>query len=57
MDAGWIYGGRLDLPAAVQLGAKLVRVEFPIEWTPAQLEETIAGYAEEGVRVERARDV
>lgn len=52
MDAGWIYGGQLDLPAAVQLGAKLVRVEFPIEWTPAQLEETIAGYAEKGVRVD-----
>jgi hypothetical protein len=52
VDAGWAYGGQLDLPAAVQLGAKLVRVEFPIEWTPAQLEATIAAYAEEGVRVD-----
>jgi hypothetical protein len=51
MNAGWVYPGQLDMAAATKLGAKLVRVEFPIEWTVAQLERTIAGYAEIGVRV------
>jgi hypothetical protein len=51
LNSGWIYSGNPDLTAAVQLGAKLVRVEFPIEYTPAQMERTIAGYAAQGIRV------
>jgi hypothetical protein len=51
VNAGRVYPGQLDLAAATQLGAKLVRVEFPIEASAAQLEKTIAGYAEIGVRV------
>jgi hypothetical protein len=40
-----------DLSATATLGAKLVRVEFPIGDTAAQLEPAIAKYAAEGVRV------
>ena len=41
----------LDLSATQTLGAKLVRVEFDIAETPAQLETAVADYANEGVRV------
>ncbi len=41
----------LDLQGAVLLGAKLVRVEFPIDTSPAQMEAVIAGYAAKGIRV------
>jgi hypothetical protein len=51
INAGWVYPGQLDLPAATTLGAKVVRVPFPIEWTTAQLEPTIAGWAAIGVAV------
>ncbi len=51
INAGRIYPGQVDLSGATQLGAKLVRVEFPIEWTAAQLEQTIAGYANAGIKV------
>lgn len=40
-----------DLTATATLGAKLVRVGFPIEDTVAQLEPAIAKYAAQGVRV------
>jgi hypothetical protein len=51
INAGWIYPGQLDASAVQTLGAKLVRVEFPIEWSAAQLQPTIAGYAAKGIRV------
>ena len=51
MNAGWVYPGQLDTQAVVTLKAKVVRVNFPIEWTAAQLRPTIAGYAALGVRV------
>ena len=35
----------------MQLGAKLVRIEFPIQTAPAQMEAVIAGYAAKGIRV------
>lgn len=41
----------LDFAASTKLGAKLVRIEFPIGDTPAQLEPVIADYAERGIRV------
>ncbi|MGH2853393.1 MAG: hypothetical protein ACRDLF_04280 [Solirubrobacteraceae bacterium] len=41
----------LDLQGSVQLGAKLVRIEFPIETAPAQMESVIGGYAAKGIRV------
>jgi hypothetical protein len=41
----------LDLQGSVLLGAKLVRIEFPIETTPAQMESVIGGYAAKGIRV------
>jgi hypothetical protein len=40
-----------DLVVAATLGAKLVRVGFPIEDTAAQLEPTIEKYADEGIKV------
>ena len=40
-----------DFVATATLGAKLVRVAFPIEDTAAQLEPAIAKYAAQGVRV------
>lgn len=40
-----------DLAATATLGAKLVRIGFPIEDTVAQLEPAIAKYAAQGVRV------
>jgi len=40
-----------DFVATAMLGAKLVRLSFPIEDTAAQLEPTIAKYAAQGVRV------
>ena len=39
------------MASVTTLGAKIVRVEFPIEWTAPQLEKTIAGYAALGIRV------
>jgi hypothetical protein len=51
VNAGWIYNGQLDEQAVATLGAKIVRVNFPIEWTASQLKATIAGYAALGVRV------
>jgi len=51
INSGWVYGGQLDVPAVQILGAKFVRVEFPVEWTAKQLEPTIAGYASMGIRV------
>jgi len=51
INAGWFYSGQLDIPAVTTLGAKIVRVEFPVEWTAPQLEKTIAGYAALGIRV------
>ena len=51
MNAGWVYTGQLDTQAVSKLGARVVRVNFPIEWTAAQLKPTIAGYASMGVRV------
>jgi hypothetical protein len=41
----------LDVQGAVTLGAKLVRIEFPIETPAAQMESVIAGYAAKGIRV------
>jgi hypothetical protein len=41
----------LDVNGAAQLGAKLVRVEFPIGMATAQIEPIIAGYAAKGIRV------
>jgi hypothetical protein len=40
-----------ELPGAVQLGAKLVRIDFGIEQTAAQIEPVIAAYAAKGIRV------
>jgi hypothetical protein len=40
-----------ELPGAVQLGAKLVRVAVPIEETVANFEPVIAAYSQKGVRV------
>ena len=51
MNAGWVYTGQMDTQAVPKMGAKVVRVNFPIEWTAAQLKPTIAGYAAMGVRV------
>ena len=51
INAGWIYNGQLDEQAVATLGAKVVRVNFPIEWTTSELKPTIAGYAALGVRV------
>jgi hypothetical protein len=51
INAGWVYDGQLDMQSVTILGAKVVRVEFPIEWTAAELERTIVGYAELGIRV------
>jgi hypothetical protein len=52
INAGQVYPGQLDLASATTLGAKIVRVEFPIETPAPQLEATIAGYAAIGVRVD-----
>jgi hypothetical protein len=41
----------LDLQGSVLLGAKLVRIEFPIDTPAAQMESVIAGYAAKGIRV------
>ncbi|HUN77931.1 MAG TPA: hypothetical protein VMU32_03340 [Solirubrobacteraceae bacterium] len=42
----------LDLQGSAQLGARLVRIEFPIATTtPAEMERVIGGYAAEGIRV------
>jgi hypothetical protein len=41
----------LDVQGSVLLGAKLVRIEFPIDTPPAQMESVIAGYAAKGIRV------
>lgn len=41
----------LDVGGAVKLGAKVVRVAFPIYATAAQIEPFIAGYAAKGIRV------
>jgi hypothetical protein len=41
----------LDLQGSLQLGAKLVRIEFPIATVPAEMESVIGGYAAKGVRV------
>jgi hypothetical protein len=41
----------LDLQGSVLLGTKLVRIEFPIETVPAQMESVIGGYAAQGIRV------
>jgi hypothetical protein len=51
INAGPVYPGQLDLSAASELGAKIVRVEFAIETPAAQLQATIEGYAAIGVRV------
>ncbi len=51
INAGPVYPGQLDLGAASQLGAKIVRVEFAIESPASQLQATIEGYAAIGVRV------
>jgi hypothetical protein len=40
-----------DVSAAVQLGAKVVRVEWDIKTSPATLEPVIAAYAARGIRV------
>jgi len=40
-----------ELPGAVQLGAKVVRIDMGIEESVAQLEPIIAAYAEKGIRV------
>lgn len=41
----------LDVSGSAQLGAKVVRIAFLIDETPAQLEPIIAGYAAKGIRV------
>jgi hypothetical protein len=41
----------LDLQGSLQLGAKLVRIEFPIATVPAEMEAVIGGYAANGIRV------
>jgi hypothetical protein len=41
----------LDVAGSAQLGAKVVRIAFLIDETPAQLEPVIAGYAAKGIRV------
>jgi hypothetical protein len=41
----------LDVQAASLLGAKLVRIAFPIETVPSEMETVIAGYAAQGIRV------
>jgi hypothetical protein len=40
-----------DVAGATTLGAKLVRIEFAIETSASQLQNTIAGYAAKGIRV------
>jgi hypothetical protein len=40
-----------DVAGATTLGAKLVRIEFPIETPASQLQNTISGYAAKGIRV------
>lgn len=40
-----------DMPGAAQLGAKIVRIEFPIQTAPSQMEATVAGYAAKGIRI------
>jgi hypothetical protein len=42
---------KLDIQGAALLGAKLVRVAFPIDTAPARMEAVIAGYAADGIRV------
>jgi hypothetical protein len=42
---------QLDVPGAAKLGAKLVRVEWPIGEPVAQMESVIAAYAADGIRV------
>jgi hypothetical protein len=51
INAGWVYQGQLDTQVVTRLAARTVRVNFPIEWTVAQLAPTIAGYAALGVQV------
>jgi hypothetical protein len=41
----------LDVGGAVKLGAKVVRIAFPIGTSAAQLEPVIAGYAAKGIRI------
>lgn len=41
----------LDLPGAVELGAKLVRISFEVGESTAQMEPVIAAYAAKGIRV------
>lgn len=41
----------LDVQGTAKLGAKLARIEFPIDAAPAEMEPVIAAYAEVGVRV------
>lgn len=41
----------LDVNGSVDLGAKLVRIAFESDTTPAQMEPVIAGYAAKGIRV------
>jgi hypothetical protein len=41
-----------DIPGAVQLGTKLVRIAFDISETPQQMETVIAEYAGKGIQVE-----
>jgi hypothetical protein len=40
-----------DIPGSVQLGAKVVRMQWNIEASPQELEPVIAEYAAEGIRV------
>jgi hypothetical protein len=42
---------KVYVPGSVTLGAKLVRIEFTIETSPAEMESTIAAYAAKGIRV------
>jgi hypothetical protein len=42
---------KVYVPGSVMLGAKLVRIEFTIETSPAEMESTIAAYAAKGIRV------
>jgi hypothetical protein len=49
IDAGWNM--TLDVSGATTLGARVVRIEFPIGATAAQIQPVIAGYAAKGIRV------
>jgi hypothetical protein len=40
-----------DVPGSVKLGAKIVRIEFEVGETAAEMEPVIAGYAAKGIRV------